>query len=136
MKREVSNNTSNLEKMQLKVALLEDQDRRNNMRITGIATGREGGDAIAFLQDMLPKWIPSLNGVKIQIEHAHRIRCNKKNGQATMIFKVLGTRTATPSCKGLARQGKRVPYKTPGGQYGFMRITAHSQARGGRCMER
>ncbi|KAI3355780.1 hypothetical protein L3Q82_004218 [Scortum barcoo] len=55
MKREVSSNTSGLEKMRLKVASLEDQDRRNNVRITGIATGREGGDAIAFLQDMLPK---------------------------------------------------------------------------------
>ena len=40
MKREVSNNTSDLENMQLKVASLEDQDRWNNVRIKGIATGR------------------------------------------------------------------------------------------------
>lgn len=84
MKREVSNNTSNLEKMQLK-----DQDRRNNVRITGLTAGREGGDAIAFLQDMLPKWIPLLDNAKIQIECAHRIRSNEINDQATMIFRVL-----------------------------------------------
>ncbi|KAK5855653.1 hypothetical protein PBY51_007311 [Eleginops maclovinus] len=89
MKRAVSNNTADLEKLQLKVASLVDQDLRNNVRITGIGTGREGGGAIAFLQDMLPKWIPSLGDAKIQIERAHRIRSNKNNGQATMIFKVL-----------------------------------------------
>lgn len=58
MKREVSNNTFNVEKMQLKVALLEDQDRRNNVRIMGILNSREEGDAIAFLQDMLPNGSP------------------------------------------------------------------------------
>lgn len=65
MKREVSHNTSDLEKMQLRAASLEDQDQRNNVRIIGITTGREGGDAIASLQKMLPKWIPSLVDAKI-----------------------------------------------------------------------
>lgn len=65
---EVSNNTSDLEKMQLEDASLEDQDWQNNVTITGITTSKEGGDAITFLQDMLPKWIPSLGDAKIQIE--------------------------------------------------------------------
>ena len=57
-----------MEKMRFKIAALEDQDRRNNARITGIATNREGSDAIAFLHDMLPKWIPSIGTSKIQSE--------------------------------------------------------------------
>lgn len=89
MKKEISGNSSELEKMHLKIASLEDQDRRNNVRITGIAAGREGGDAVAFLQDMLPKWIPSLGAAKIQIERAHRIYSTKKDRQATLIFRVL-----------------------------------------------
>jgi len=114
MKREVSNNTSDLEKMQLKVASLEDQDRRNNVRITGIATGREGGDAIAFLQDMLPKWIPSLGNVKIEIERAHRIRSNRNNGQATMIFKVLRYQDRNTILQGACETRKNAPIQDAG----------------------
>ncbi|KAI3361658.1 hypothetical protein L3Q82_002025 [Scortum barcoo] len=114
MKREVSSNTSDLEKMRVKVASLEDQDRRNNVRITGIATGREGGDAIAFLQDMLPKWIPSLGDAKIQIERAHRIRSNKNNGQATMIFKVLRYQDRNIILQGAREARKKAPIQDAG----------------------
>lgn len=113
-KREVSNNTSDLEKLQLKIASLEDQDRRNNVRITGIATGREGGDAIAFLQDMLPKWIPSLGNTKIQIERAHRIRSNKNNGQTTMIFKVLRYQDRNAILQGAREARKNAPIQDAG----------------------
>ncbi|GLD62778.1 uncharacterized protein AKAME5_001445800 [Lates japonicus] len=73
MKRQVLDNTTSLEKFQQKLALLEDHNRRNNVRITGISTGREGNNTIAFLQEMLPKWIPSLGNKTIEIEKTHRI---------------------------------------------------------------
>lgn len=114
MKREVSSNISDLEKMQLKVASLEDQDRRNNVRITGLAAGREGGDAIAFLQDMIPKWIPSLDNAKIQIERAHRIRSNKNNGQATMIFRVLRNQDRNTILQGAREARKKAPIQDAG----------------------
>ena len=48
LKREVTNNSSDLEKMRFKIAALKDQDWRNNVRITGIAANREGNDAVAY----------------------------------------------------------------------------------------
>lgn len=82
------------------------------MRITGIATGREGGDAIAFLQDMLPKWIPSLSNAKIQIDH--RIRSNKNNGQATMIFKVFRYQDGNGILQGAREARKNAPIQDTG----------------------
>lgn len=114
MKKDVGNNTAELEKMQLKVASLEDQDRRNNVRITGLSAGREGGDAIAFLQDMLPKWIPSLGTAKIQIERAHRIRNNRNDGQATMIFKVLRYQDRNAILQGAREARKKAPIQDAG----------------------
>lgn len=114
MKRAVSNNTSDMEKLQLKVAALEDQDRRNNVRITGIAAGREGGDAVTFLQEMLPKWIPSLGNAKVQIERAHRIRNNQNNGRATMIFKVLRYQDRNNILQGAREERKKAPIQDDG----------------------
>uniref|UniRef100_A0A8C7X7K5 Uncharacterized protein n=1 Tax=Oryzias sinensis TaxID=183150 RepID=A0A8C7X7K5_9TELE len=72
--RQVLDNTSGLEKVQLNLALLEDYNRRNNMRITGIPNNAEGGNVVAFLQESLPKWLPSLANKTIEIERAHRVQ--------------------------------------------------------------
>ncbi|KAL3040780.1 hypothetical protein OYC64_011723 [Pagothenia borchgrevinki] len=49
-----------LDMMQLKLADMEDRSRRCNVRITGLAEGVEGSNAIQFLTHSLPKWFPSL----------------------------------------------------------------------------
>lgn len=89
VKREVNNCTSELDKLRLKISEIEDRERRNNVRLVGLASNREGGDAIGFLQKMLPKWIPSLGNKAIEIERAHRIYGSNPNTEKTMIFKVL-----------------------------------------------
>lgn len=98
MKRQVLDNASGLEKVQLNLALLEDYNRRNNVRITGIPNNSEGGNAVAFLQENLPKWLPSLAKTTIEIERAHRVRSAKSRGDfpETMILRLLrhGDRTA------------------------------------------
>uniref|UniRef100_A0A3B3HR26 Uncharacterized protein n=1 Tax=Oryzias latipes TaxID=8090 RepID=A0A3B3HR26_ORYLA len=76
--------------MQLNLALLEDYNRRNNVRITGIPNNAEGGNVVAFLQESLPKWLPSLANMTIEIERAHRVRSAKPRGDfpETMILRL------------------------------------------------
>lgn len=84
---------SDQKELEQKLAELEDRSRRNNVRITGLAEGREASDPIGFLQRQLPVWIPTLRDRPIiEIERAHRIYAKgkgKKPGSRTMIFKCL-----------------------------------------------
>lgn len=92
LKRDFGVVRSDVEMLQEKLAELDDRGRRNNVRLVNLAPNREGGDAISFLRDMLPKWIPSLGPDPIQIERAHRIyhsTSKKSNSPQTLIFKVL-----------------------------------------------
>ena len=57
-KRDVVSNSAEVGMLKAKLAYMEDQSRRNNIRITGLAAGREGNDAVAFLRKALPEWIP------------------------------------------------------------------------------
>ncbi len=96
----------------------------------GSAANREGDDVIAFLQDTLPKWIPSLDTSKIQIECAHRIYSLKIDSQTTMIFKVLRYRR-----RNAILQGRRHPYRLQGGLFRSTWTTAHSRTREGKLMQ-
>ncbi|KAK1893395.1 LINE-1 retrotransposable element ORF1 protein [Dissostichus eleginoides] len=58
-----------LDMMQLKLEDMEDQSRRCNVRITGLADALEGSNAIRFLT----KWFPSLSNLKGELMRAHRI---------------------------------------------------------------
>lgn len=73
MKRQILDNTTGIEMFQQKLTLLEDHNQRNNFQITGISTRREDVNPITFLQEMLPKWIPSLGNKAVEIERAHHI---------------------------------------------------------------
>ncbi|KAI3370523.1 hypothetical protein L3Q82_025285 [Scortum barcoo] len=85
MKREVSNNTSDLEKMQLRVASLEDQDRPEQHENYGDHDRQRGRGCNHFPTRHAAKMDPLAHGdAKIQIEHTHRISSNKNNGQATI----------------------------------------------------
>lgn len=70
---------------------MEDQDGRNNVQIVGLSPNCEGGDTLCFLQEMLPKWIPSLSNRPIEIERAHRIYGQQRSTETgrTIIFKEL-----------------------------------------------
>ena len=80
-------------KMQKKLNELEDRSRLNNVRLVGLPAGAEGDDPRAYLQNMLPKWIPTLKSRRnavVTVDKAHRIYTNNKNpGPRTMIFRLL-----------------------------------------------
>lgn len=115
LKRDVNLCTLELEKMWYKMTSLEDQDRHNNVMVTGIATDREGGDATAFPQEILPKWIPSFCTTSIQMEIAHRIsNQNAKDNPQTMVFKV---QTPRLFYKERVKQDRMPPSKMPGETY-------------------
>lgn len=131
MKRQVLDNTTGLEKFQQKLALLEDQNRRNNVQITGISTGREGDNAITFLQEMLPKWIPSLGNRTVEIERAHRIYAphTKGNIPQTMILRLLRHRNRSAILNGAREAKKNPPIQDAGKSLRFYADSAHTSQR-------
>lgn len=65
-----------------KLARIEDTSRQSNIRLVGLKEGVEGDDPLRFIQNQLPKWIPSVAGKVMEIERAHRIysgECSKNN---------------------------------------------------------
>uniref|UniRef100_A0A8C9ZZF1 L1 transposable element RRM domain-containing protein n=1 Tax=Sander lucioperca TaxID=283035 RepID=A0A8C9ZZF1_SANLU len=74
-----------------KVAEMEDRSWRANLRLVGLPESAEGENAIRFLQDNLPRWIPSLAGEKIEIQRAHRIFTtqDRTSHPRTLIFRLL-----------------------------------------------
>lgn len=81
-----------LQAMELKLADMEDRNRRCNIRVTGLEEGLEGSNATQFLSHSLPKWFPTLSDIQIEITRAHRIyNDNARNlgANRTLIFNVL-----------------------------------------------
>lgn len=62
-----------VDSLQEKLARIEDKSRQSNIRLVGLKEGAEGDDPVRFIQNHLPKWIPSLAGKVMEIERAHRI---------------------------------------------------------------
>lgn len=132
MKRQILDNTTGLEKFQQKLALLEDHNRRNNVRITGITAGREGDNATSFLQEMLPKWIPSLGNRVVEIERAHRIYSPHVKGSIpqTMILKLLRHGDRNAILKGARETSKTAPIQDAGKSLRFYAdYSAHTSQR-------
>lgn len=50
---------------------MEDRSRRNNVRFVGFPEGKEGGDVVTFLEELLPNLL-NIEGRR-EIERAHRI---------------------------------------------------------------
>ncbi|XP_039659004.1 putative nuclease HARBI1 [Perca fluviatilis] len=74
MRNTVKAHIDDQKKLELKLAELKDRSRINNVRIIGLKEGSEKDDPVGFLQNQLPKWIPSLrNRATIEIDRAHRI---------------------------------------------------------------
>jgi len=51
--------------MELKLADMEDRNRRCNIHVTGLGEGLEGSNATQFLSNSLPKWFPTLGDIQI-----------------------------------------------------------------------
>lgn len=90
-KKETSEAKMAVGALQEKLARLEDKNRQSNVRLVGLKEGTEGVDPIRFIQNHLPKWIPSLAGKELEIERAHRIYNGKQttSSHRTIIFKLL-----------------------------------------------
>uniref|UniRef100_A0A3Q3E6I8 L1 transposable element RRM domain-containing protein n=1 Tax=Labrus bergylta TaxID=56723 RepID=A0A3Q3E6I8_9LABR len=91
VKHDVGGPQKDVLKLHQKIAEMEDRSRRCNIRLVGLVESAEGENAIQFLQDKLPEWIPSLVGEKIKIQQAHRIYTaqDKSNRPRTLIFQLL-----------------------------------------------
>lgn len=55
------------------LALQEDRNRRDNLRIINLPESQGQTNMLAFLNETLPVWFPTLAGEKIEIMRAHRI---------------------------------------------------------------
>lgn len=58
---------------ELKIADLEDRNRRCNVQVYGLPENTEKGTPVQFLECMIPVWFPALKHLKPEIERAHRI---------------------------------------------------------------
>lgn len=90
LKQDVVDFKSDVSKLQVKLAELEARARRNNIRTKPWGDAHDDfGDAIRFLTEMLPKWIPSLSNRPMA--RAHRIYQQQRSTETdhAMIFKVL-----------------------------------------------
>ncbi len=87
--------------LQDKMARLEDKSRQCNICLVCLAEGEEGSDSSGFMQTQLPLCIMSLKNRSIEIDRAHRIYTSDSNRKdpRTLIFKLLLSRTETPSSR-------------------------------------
>lgn len=60
-----------VERLWEKLDDMENRSRRNNVRFIGIPEGREGGEVVKFLEDLIPELL-DIEG-KCEIERAHRV---------------------------------------------------------------
>lgn len=104
-----------LEQLTTKLTDLEDRGRKNNVRLVGLPETVEGADAISYLKDNLPEWIPSLVGRDIDIERAYHVYGGEVNSKKprTLIFRLLCWQDRSAILNG-ARQVYPVKY-TPNG---------------------
>lgn len=98
----------NIKKRQDKVTLMEDHNRRNNLRIINLKEGEEKGNVLSYLISKLPEWFTELKDYSPEIMRAHRIGPPRRNTAAhprTVILnflrfadrdKILGMARKTP----------------------------------------
>ncbi|KAK7143490.1 hypothetical protein R3I93_014600 [Phoxinus phoxinus] len=124
-RRSVIELKTQLDQLTTKLTDLEDRGRRNNVRLVGLPEAVEGSDAIGYLKDNLPKWIPSLVGRDIDIERAHRVYAGgegNSNKPRTLIFRLLRWQDRSAILNG-ARQVYPVKYAANGA-----RASAHQRS--------
>ncbi|MGH0138112.1 UNVERIFIED_CONTAM: hypothetical protein FKN15_016099 [Acipenser sinensis] len=80
------------DRLESKMADLEDRARQNNLRLVGLKEGDKGSDPTEFLTKSLHLWFPSLSGRAIEIMRAHHIYPSQdktRNKLCTLIFNLL-----------------------------------------------
>ena len=87
----VANHKTELHTLELKMADLEDRNRRCNTRIIGLKEGAEGSNCVQYLNRALPEWFPSLQNEQPEIMRAHQIYDGRsaRDRPHTLIFNVL-----------------------------------------------
>ncbi|GLD67632.1 uncharacterized protein AKAME5_001896800 [Lates japonicus] len=94
-KHDLNDVTIKLVHLQNSLTEMQDRSRRNNLRLINLPESAKGSDPVVYLQANLPRWIPSLAGHIIEIDHCHLIYdCNiGKSGSEekprTIIFRLL-----------------------------------------------
>lgn len=101
LKTTVENNSSVLdshghafEKLEMKLADMEDRNQRCNICVIGLKEGLEGSNVIQYLSRSLPNWFSQLADVQISIMKAHRIYSDRPEPKTnvttnrTLIFNV------------------------------------------------
>ncbi|KAJ8400596.1 hypothetical protein AAFF_G00393650 [Aldrovandia affinis] len=64
----------------------EDRSRRNNLRLVGLPEGSEEDAAVSYLQNSIPKWLPSLAGREFEVMRAHRIYGGRAEKAVTFLL--------------------------------------------------
>ncbi|KAK1889329.1 LINE-1 type transposase domain containing protein 1 [Dissostichus eleginoides] len=78
--KEVAVHTTALRALDLKIADMEDRSSWCNIRVIGLKEGTEGSNAMQYLTQSLPKWLPSLPTEQLEIMRAHRLNSGRANG--------------------------------------------------------
>jgi len=107
-----------LQTMDLKLANMEDRNRRCNIRVTDLEEGLEGSNATQFLSHSLPKCFPTLCDIQIEIMRAHRIyndNAPKQGANRTLIFNLLCYST----CQAILRATRKDPLSIGGRRIRF-----------------
>ena len=106
-----------------KIEDMENRSRRNNVRFIGFPEGKEGGDAVKFLEELLPDML-ELEG-KHEIERAHRAGQQPRPGDRPrpMLAKFLRS-----SDRDLVLRAARIKGKLSWGNNNIMLFPDYSKA--------
>lgn len=91
IEEKTSEDRDSLKKLQEKVTSMEDNSRRDNIRVINLKEGAEQGHAISYLKRILPIWFPELAACPPEIMRAHRVGPPRSSTDPprTMILKCL-----------------------------------------------
>lgn len=105
--------------METRLADLEDGNRSCNICIVWLKVGLEGSSAIQYLTRSLPKLLPDLADVQIDIMRAHQVYSsrpeNNNTATCTLIFNVLRYSTR----QAILQAAPRSPATVVGGKIRF-----------------
>uniref|UniRef100_A0A3B4V1X0 L1 transposable element RRM domain-containing protein n=1 Tax=Seriola dumerili TaxID=41447 RepID=A0A3B4V1X0_SERDU len=131
----VANHETVLHTLELKLADMEDRNRRCNIRIIGLKEGAEGSNSVQYLNRALPEWFPSLQTAQPEIMRAHRIYDGRsaRDRPRTLIFNVLRYTTRQAILRAAKKDpvtvdGKRVRFAADYSNHTVKRRQAFTQA--------
>lgn len=133
----LDNHDRALQELEVKLADMEDRNRRCNIRVIGLKEGLEGSNAIQYLSSSLPIWFPKLADVQVEIMRAHRIYSGSSNKKTInnrmLIFNVFRYTTRQAILQAarknpLSVEGRRIRFSPDYSNYTVKRHQAFRQA--------